>query len=356
MKRALRTLVWIVVLAALVWGGLRLRTTLERPPVVAVDTIRQENVTRVLALTGRVRPVRANRIVPLVPGRLVLLTRDEGEAVEAGEVLARIDDAAVDAAAAQIKTDMAREGDEQAQRTRDARRAQELFEAGLIAASEVETTQLAVVTGKKRLARLREQLAELAVRRDEHVLRAPLAGIVLERPVDPGQVVTTQDVLYEIATTERAEVEVEVDERFFAELTMGMPAVVAPLSGRGDTYDARVSYIGRQIDRLSGAAVVRLTFEGTAPDLPVGLSLDVNLIVEAHRDVLTVPRGAVASPDNEAWVLTVEAGRTVRRDVRVIAWPASRLVVLDGPPAGTVVVLEPRVVPADAEVRTDAED
>ncbi len=356
MKKLVRLVVWLVVIAMLVIGGLRLRAMFERPPAVAVALVRSETVTRVLALTGRIRPVHTNRITPLVAGRLVLLTREEGAAVEAGEILARLDDATVAAAEAQTRADVARERDEQQQRVRDAARARDLAAAGLIAANEVETADLAVATGEKRLARLREQRTELAARRAEYVLRAPLSGYVLERPVDPGQVVSTLDVLYEIATAERAEVEVEVDERFFAELAIGMPAVVAPLSGRAESYDTRVIYIGRRIDRLSGAAVVRLAFESEAPDFPVGLSLDVNLLVERHPDVLTVPRAAVASLDAQPWVLTVEDGRTVRRAVSVVDWPAARLVMVAGPEAGAQVVLEPRAIGADVAVRTDSSE
>ncbi len=355
MKRLIRAFVWLAVIALLVWGGLRIRAALERPPLVTVDTVRTETVTRVLALTGRVRPASRNQVVPQVPGRVTALTREEGEPVVAGEVLARIDDATVIAEQGQARSDLARERDEQTQRERDAARAKELSDAGLISANEVETARLAVVTGEKRLARLRQQVAELDARRDQYVSRAPLSGYVLERPVDPGQVVTTQDVLYEIATAERAEVEVEVDERFFTELSIGMPSVVAPLSGRAERYDATVSYIGRQIDRLSGAAVVRLAFTGDAPAFPVGLSLDVNLIVETHRDALTVPRAAVAGLDTDPWVLAVEGGRTVRRVVSVIDWPAPRLVVLDGLETGMTVALEPRSLEADIEVRTDAD-
>ena len=144
----------------------------------------------------------------------------------------------------------------------------------------------------------------------------------------------------------------EVDERYLGEIALGQEAVVAALGARGETWPAEVSYVGRRIDRLSGAVIVRLRFPAGAPDLPVGLTLDANLAVAEHPAALTVPRSAVAGLGGQAWVMAIEDGFTRRREVEVIDWPAPRLVVLSGLDEGQEIVLDPRQAAADAEVRT----
>lgn len=352
-RRILRPLLTLLVLAGLVWLGLRVRALTERPPLVETATVTRGAVDRVLAVTGRVRPQQRNRIVPLVGGRLVALTREEGDAVRKGDVLARIDDRTVRAALAQAEAERAERAQRLAQRRREAIRAESLHAQALIPEQDVESARLAVEVAAQAHARAEQAVVELRTRLDDYVLRAPLDGSVLTRPVDPGQIVGLQDLLYELATDDAPWVEAEIDERYIAELTIGTPGLAAPLSGRRTPYRTEVAFIGDVIDRLSGAAVVRLRFLDEPPSLPAGLSLDVNLLVEEHPEALTVPRAAIAGLGGDTWALVVvPPGRTARREVSVIDWPASSLVVTDGLKAGDVVVLEPAGIGEGIEVRT----
>lgn len=353
MKPLLRLVLFLLVLAALAVGGWTLRALLERPPEVEVVEATRQDVRRVLALTGRIRPEKSNQMMPAVRARLLQLTREEGEAVQIGDVLARLDARQVTADLAQAELALRRDEDELDQLRRDAERATSLATAELLPASELEAARLAVVRMERRVEEGQELLTELDARLDDYVLTSPLDGYVLARPVDPGQVVGSEDVIYELATAADPEVELEVDERYLEELAIGQEVRLATLGGRIDeTWLAEVSYIGRRIDRLSGAVIVRLRFVGSAPDLPAGLSLDANLAVAEHVDALTVPRSAVAGLGGlQAWVMVVEGGRTLRRDVDVIDWPASLLVVRSGLEEGQQVALEPRRIAAGTDVR-----
>lgn len=351
MKQTIRFLFVLLALALCVAGGLRLRSWMVQPPEVEVVEVVQEDLRRVLALTGRVRPEKRNQLVPAVRARLESLTKEEGEEVRAGEVLARFDARQVEADLAQARVALRRDEEELAQLGRDLTRTEALAAEGLLATSELEAAQLARARSQRRVEEGRQGIAELDARRDDYVLRSPLDGYVLERPVDPGQVAGPETVIYELATAADPEVEMEVDERYLGEIVLGQEALVAPLGRRAEPFEAEVSYIGRRIDRLSGAAIVRLAFRGLAPDVPVGLSLDVNLEVQEHREALTVPRSAVAGLGGQARVLVVENGRTQWRDVEVIDWPAPRLVVMSGLEVGESVVLEPWKAPENADVR-----
>lgn len=355
MRGLIRTLLFVLILAALAYGGWRTRALLERPPEVEVVEVDRQDVRRVLALSGRIRPEKSNRLVPAVRARLLEVTREEAEAVRVGEVLARLDARQVRADQAQAELALRRDQEELEQLRRDLERADRLAEGELLPPSELEAARLDVARMERRVEEGGEVLAELAARLDDYVLTSPLDGYVLARPVDPGQVVGPEDVIYELATATDPEVELEVDERYLGEIALGQKARVATLGGGADeTWTTEISYIGRRIDRLSGAAIVRLRFTGEAgaPDLPVGLSLDANLAVAEHPGALTVPRSAVAGlGGTQTWVMVVEDGVTSRRDIEVIDWPSPLLVVLGGLEEGQRVALEPRQLVAGSEVR-----
>ncbi|MEM1179609.1 MAG: efflux RND transporter periplasmic adaptor subunit [Acidobacteriota bacterium] len=354
--KLLKPLLIALGVAALAFAAWRLKGLTERPPEVAVVAVEPQDVRRALALTGRIRPEQSNALVPAVRARLVELLRDEGEEVKTGDVLARLDARQVKADLAQAGAALRRDRDELAQLRRDLERTRSLTDQTLLPQRDLEAAQLDVVRSERRVDEGLELLAELEARLDDYVLRSPLDGFVVERPVDPGQVVGPEDVIFELATADDPEVEVEVDERYLGELALGQEALVAPLGGTAEPWPAQVAYIGRRIDRLSGAVIVRLTFAGDAPSLPVGLTLDVNLAIAEHPGSLTVPRSAVGGLGGETWVLAVVDGRTERRDIEVIDWPAPRLVVLGGLADGDLVALDPRSTVAGQEVRVELED
>lgn len=362
LRRVLWTLLTLAVVGACAWGAVRV---LHRPPLVEVAQTRREDVTRLLAVTGRVRPRQVNQVRPLAAGRLTALPKEEGDAVRPGELLARVDDREARAALAQTRAAVQVQRQELEQARRDLARSESLFTEGLIPEDRLEQARLAVDRGREELARLQEAVRQAEVRLDDYALTSPLAGRVLRRPVDPGQIVDTATVLYEIATGEDPWVEAEVDEIYLPELREGMAARIASPGRRDRVWPATVVLLGDRVDPATGSVTVRLAFDGEVPDLPAGLSLDVNLTVARHPDAVTVSRAAVADLDGDAWVLTVEPATetesrevsrggsvTRRRPVRVIDWPAERVVVLEGLEADETVVLTPQDVPADLAVRT----
>jgi len=341
-------IVLLATLAALGWG---IRFWMKRPPFVEVATVTEGKVERVLALTGRVRAQQRYQLTPLVSGRLEELRRAEGERTQKDEVLARIDDRTARATLAGAEADRLKAAEEVEQARRDLARVLKLQEDGLVAAADAEARQLILAQREQGLASLARRRDELASRLRDYLLRSPIDGRVLERPVDPGQTVDPQDVIYVLATEEQPEIEAEVDERYLAELSLGMPAQGAAIGG-DKVWPLEVNYLGYSIDRLSGAAILRLHFLDQGVELPIGLTLDVNLVVERRDKALTVPRAAIAGLGGDTWTLEVVGGRTIRRDLKVIDWPAERLIVLEGLRAGAQVVLEPAKASADIDVRT----
>lgn len=354
-KRVFRSGAQLAFVAALIYGGTRVYAWLDQPPPVDVSLAQTESVSRILALTGRMRPRLINSVVPLVSGRLVSLRREEGEAFRTGDVLAEIDDRSARAVLAQARAREQLRREEMDQELRELDRARGLFGDGLIARAALEDAELAVERSEQALAQLAEAVVEAETRLEDFVLRAPFDGFVLRRPIDSGQTVAPTTIIYEIGTEGEAFVEAEVDERYLAELRVGTRAAVVPLNGGANAFEAELVYISRQVDPRTGAAVVRFQFHGEPPSLPAGLTLDVNVLVDEHENAVTVPKAALGRSGRNNWVLTLDGGRATKRPVTVIDWPAERVVVMDGLTAGEPVLLEPRDIPPGTEVRLRSE-
>lgn len=177
--------------------------------------------------------------------------------------------------------------------------------------------------------------ATAGARQDQLIVRAEIDGVVTKRDIEPGELATPTRVLALLGDPARVRVTATVDERDIARVRLGQPALMSSDAWPGRTIPARVSQITPGGDPTQRAFRVRLAPE--AADLPLGLSLEVNIIAQRHDHALLVPADAVQN--GQVW--TVSDGRAHRRAVRlgIVGTEASE--VLSGLRAGEVVIVSP---------------
>ncbi len=342
---------WLVAIAVFVLalaGGWLL---MPRERDVAVVVAAEAPAERVLAVNGRIRPRLQVDVRPLIGGALVALPFDVGDRVAAGQILARIDDAPETAAIAEAAAAVQAQAATLAQARRELAR----FEAlGQFATRrDVEQRRLAVEEGARELSRRQASVERAREQRDRRVLRAPFAGVIMERPVDPGQTVGLDSIIYRLADLTRPQVLVEVDEIYAAEIRPGMAATVR-LPGQTRLLRAEVLHIEPRVDPATGARDVRLGMIDAAGDAPSGLTVTVNLVIETRARAISVPRSAIVQAGDGATLRIVGLDGVVRvRAVRFIDWPAERVIVTGGIKAGERVLVDPAAAMPGETVRPD---
>jgi RND family efflux transporter MFP subunit len=304
---------------------------------------------RVLAVNGRMRPRLQVDIRPPVGGALVALPFNVGQPVNQGDVLARIDDAP-EVAAISVAQAAARGAQVNlAQARRDLARYEALGE--FAATRDVEQKLLAVEAGERELSRLNAAVIQTKELRERRVLRAPFAGVILERLVDPGQAVSPESVIYRLADLSGSESTAEVDELYAAEIRPGLEALVR-LPGRTDALRAKVLHIEPRVDPTTGARDVRLALEGDAHDPPAGLTVTINFLIEHRANALSIARSATTQLGGKAVVRVVGSDGIVReRVITFVEWPAERVIVTDGIEAGERILTNPAAANPGEKVR-----
>ena len=311
-------------------------------PTVEVLELETRTSERILAVTGRVQPRERIAVFSRVAGQLVELTKDEGDAIQQGEILGRVDNARARAALAQAEAAVEAQRRVGDQAENDLNRSRALREDGTVSESALEAATLALTRGLEDLRRLEAAADEARANLAEYIIFAPLTGRILSRPVDERQVVTTATAIFEVAPMVDRYVETEVDEAYSMALTLGQPARMA-FAGIEQTVQGEVSYLSPRIDTATGGRLVRLTFTPPAnaieTELPVGLSVDVNIIVEKRDSAVTVPRNAVRQSDDSPYVLVVDDGKVARRDIVFRDWPSSNVMIDSGLESGDRVIV-----------------
>ena len=332
----------LYVLAALALvAGLWFWQRSTRPTPVVVVQAKAGPAERVLAITGRTRPQVTVTIVPKVSGQIVRLTREEGETVRAGEVLVQFDADAPRAAVDEVEQQVASKQRARAEAQRNFERIEQLKERGLATLKEFDQAKFELDQAQVELQRIAASRREVTARLRDNTLVAPVSGVVLSRPVDVGQVVSTSSVIYEIAPLSDVEVEADVDEQFLAEVHEGLKADVL-VAGRARPIPATLYYVSPKVDPRTGGAKVRLRLNEEVDGLRSGLTADVNLVVERRDTAITVARSAILGRDQTARVQLVRDGVVEEKKVQFLEWPSERVIVLAGLDAGATLVSQPR--------------
>lgn len=312
-----------------------------RPTPVGVVEAAAGPAERVLAVSGRTRPQVTVTIVPKSAGQIVSLAKDEGETVRAGELLVQLEADAPRAALDEVGSKITLQQRAVAEAERSFKRIEQLRQQGLATVKEFDAAKFELDQARLSLEGLAASRREVASRLRDNSIIAPVSGVVLARPVDRGQVVSAQTVIYEIAPLADVEIEADIDERYLPEVREGMKADIL-VAGRSAPIAATLYYVSPKVDPRTGGAKVRLRLDDKVDGLRSGLTADVNLIIERRAQAVTVPRSAILGRGEGARVLTVKDEIVTEQAIRFLEWPSDRVIVLEGLTGGQLLLASPR--------------
>lgn len=294
------------------------------PQPEEVRIVNPEYQTRVTALetTGKVQfnEEQLVRVTAPVTGRVVEVRARPGEVVEPGHRLLVLDSPDVGAA----KSDYAKAVADAERREEALTLARELFEIKAIAQKELRDAEnehrKAAAERERAAARLRtlgvpaEEFTAIAARADAStlvVVRAPRNGVIVERNVSPGQVVSygqsdTPLNLFVIANLSTMWVLADVYEPDVPKVHLGQPVTVTLPCCSNDRYEGRVVHIGDSIDKETRTLKVRAVVQNRGRALKAEMFVRVS-IGTGSSQVLAIPQSAVHRQEGKTFVL-VETG------------------------------------------------
>ncbi len=297
------------VIAATLLAGLAVAGCEAEPEeeAVSIQTVPAEiRDLRITAeATGELEPVLKVEVKSKASGEILQLHVDSGDEVEPGTLLAQVDPRDVDNAYEQAEADLAvaQERMNIAERQRD--RSRELLEVEVITAQEYESKQLEYANAQSALVRATTNLELATLRRTDVTIRAPMAGTILEKLVEAGQVIqsATQNVsggttLFMMANLDDMRVRTLVDETDMGQLTSGMIATVQVEAFPDRTFRGEIEKIEPQavVNQNVTMFPVIVLLDNRAGLLKPGMNAEVEVLVDERLQTLTVPNSAVVQP------------------------------------------------------------
>ena len=281
-------------------------------PTVTVVVPGRQTVDRSISATGS---LAARVDMPVgVAGEGGMVTRvlvQPGQWVGAGQTLAVIERSVQSQEAAQLAANVqvARADAELAQN--EFERSEALVGRGFVSKADLDRKRAARDAAAARVRVAQAQLNAARARIGRLDIRSPAAGLVLERNVEPGQVVSPgSGALFRVAKGGEMELLAQLSESDLASLRVGAPAVVTPV-GTDRKFSGQVWQVSPIINEQNrqGIARVALAYD---PALRPGGFANVE-IVSGSQEAPVLPESAILSDERGSYVYVVDSKNKVER-------------------------------------------
>ena len=294
----------------------------DRTPV-RVSAVKPREFETVIEALGTVAARESVTVRAPVTARVESLEFEDGDRVEAGDVLVELR-----AEEERARRDEARVRVEEA--SRELARVRDRVEDGIVTRQEVDQQA-------SRLAEARAALAAATAQVEDRTIRAPFTGTLGLREVSPGAMVTPDTALVELDDIRTVRLDFPVPERFAGAIELGMP--VTGHSAVGD-FAADVTALSNRIDAATRTLNVRAVADNPEQRLRPGMLATVRLALDPQR-APAVPGGAVVQTADQHFVFRLQEDETVSRDrIRIGRRAPGWVEVLDGVETGDTVVSE----------------
>lgn len=251
-----------------------------------------------------------------VSGELVELLAEEGDVVEAGQVLARLD-------GERFRLEMLAAKAELARARKEYQRNIDLNKRGLISASMFEGLEydLAALESGYKLKQLDYDYSNI---------RATISGVVSAREIKPGQSVNAGDAVFRITETSELLANLQIPQSQLSKFEAGHVASVSVASMPGVDFEASVVRISPTIDMRNGTFRATVQVNNKNGELAPGMLGRFTIAYERHANALTIPAVALLDEDEQASVYVVNDGEVVRRVIETGIESDGRIEILGG--------------------------
>ena len=378
------------------WAGCGLtpkgNQAMQKPaPMVEVETVKPEDLTRSLQLTGEVIAVESARISSTVDGPISFLPFREGDRVQVGEKLIEIDRATlraeVAAAEAALEVAKARLADllagtrpeeiDKASETlkqfkesaefaaKDLERIEMLVKSGALPSEELEKAKVKQVSEQTKFTAARRQVDMLkagltittiavqravvkeaeakvdlaAARLAECIIRAPLTGTVTRLWVKPGDMAAVKAPMLELTNFASLVIRCAVPEKHASELRIGMKATAGIDALPDRVVNAEIVRVFPELDQKLRTRTIELSTDITGELMP-GMFARVNLVVQKYENVLALPVQAIrTNPAGKTIVFFAQEGQAMAKPVKPGIIVGNRQQIIEGISSGDKIIV-----------------
>lgn len=326
-------------------GGLKLSDEEAQRAGIKIEALAPQSVADSLTVTATIRPNqnRVARIAPRVEGRIVRVAAGLGDEVKPGQTLAVLDSVAL--GEVQSSLQLAQSSHRVARA--DFQRAESLVADEIIprrdylrAKAELEKASAELRAAESKLRLLGGSAKAGGAADSTFPLTAPLAGTVIQKRANVGELATPSEPLFTVADLSTLWVEANLTEDMLAKVRIGAAATVTVGAYAGERFAGRVAYIASVLDKDSRTVAARIEVNNKdgrlKPEMFATATIDAN---GALREALSVPDAAILLLQGQPTIFVAKGEGFESRAIEPGEKLSGRTVINSGVAAGEEVVI-----------------
>jgi RND family efflux transporter MFP subunit len=313
----------IALLASLLLAGCKSRAE-ETPAVPPPALLGAENIAIADTATLTAGPVLSGTLTPELgatvraelTGTMIEVDADQGMTVKKGQVLGRIDDAALRDAFLSARAGLRTAESNLELQQHNLQRTERLHAAGAVADRELETAQLTVKNAEGAAADARSRTTSAQRQLDKATLRAPFSGIVSEAKVSEGDVVSSGNELFSVVDPSTMRLEGAVPVEQLSQVKPDMPVRFSVTGYPDREFEGKIERVNPVVDPATRQVRVIVTIPNASRSLVAGLFAQGRVATES-RSAVVVPSDAVDRRGVRPVVMRLKQGRVEKVDVEL---------------------------------------
>lgn len=312
---------------------------------VKVEAIESEVIGETIQVTATIQPDqnRMARIAPRIEGRITSAPANLGDRVSPGQIVATLDSVAVAEAHASLTQAQAELRIAEA----DLKRAKSLSAEEIISRKEYLRAQTdrskAAALVQNAVDRLRLLGGDPEAKGSDvsaFAVTAPFAGIVIEKQVTLGELVSPSESMFTVADLSTVWIQADVPETALGKIREGVSAKVSVPAYPGQNFGGLVSYIGATLDKDTRTTAARIEVPNSDGRLKPGMFATATIEAAGDkREVIALPDAAIVLLEGVPSVFVYEQGAYEARQVEPGDRIGGRTLLKSGVKAGDQVVV-----------------
>ena len=291
-------------------------------------------------ISGTLEPEREAVLRAQVQGSVLQTYADQGQAVSAGTVLARIDATGIQDAYNSARAGVVAARNSADIASKDLARNEKLLAAGAVAERDIEQSRRASIAAQAALEDANSRLATAEKQYRSTTVTSPFPGVVSERPVSPGDIVQPGTALFTVVDPSSMRLEASVPAEQLSLIRVGLPVVFTVSGYPGRDFVGHIVRVNPTADPTTRQVRIYVSIPNAGRALVGGL-FATGRMSSATKTGLVVPAGAVDQRGTSPSVVRVKGGKAEKVQIQIglTDKTSETIEVLSGVQAGDTLLL-----------------
>ncbi|HLD36062.1 MAG TPA: efflux RND transporter periplasmic adaptor subunit [Planctomycetota bacterium] len=324
---------------------------------VSVQQVGKTDLLETMPFFGTVKAINQVDIYTKISGRVEELNIKNGDEVKSGDILVVLEHSAVKAQAEQATASLEAAGAQLKQLQinlvnlkKELDRIIELSKEGAVSESkkdQIETQYNALLAQKEAVEAQMKQLEavqqQAKINLAEANIRASISGIVSQKYVDMGDMVTPQRPVFTIIQVDTVKVTASIPEMVLSRVKTGLTHAVIAVDAYPDKkFDGIVTYVAPSVDQRSRTLEIEIELSNRDKILKAGMFCRVELILDNKKGIIAIPKDLivydVSGGKQEYAIYTIQDGLAKKVNVNIGIYSHGLVEIKDGLAAGDTII------------------